>query len=88
MALFKHKLTGVIVQRPAHYATHPVFGRNLELISDKETAVAPKAKETLTVTEPATPPVVEEVQSGAKWDFTAPEELTAPEETIENNEEN
>lgn len=88
MALFKHKVTGAIVERPAHYATHPVFGRNLEPISDKETAAAPKAKETPTVIEPVAEPVIEEVQGGAKWDFTAPEELTAPEETIENNEEN
>lgn len=29
MALFKHKLTGEIVDAPAHYAGHPVLGRNL-----------------------------------------------------------
>lgn len=29
MALFKHKLTGQIVDAPAHYGKHPVLGRNL-----------------------------------------------------------
>jgi hypothetical protein len=29
MALFKHKLTGEIVNAPAHYATNPILGRNL-----------------------------------------------------------
>lgn len=88
MALFKHKVTGAIVERPAHYATHPVFGRNLEPITDKETVAAPKAKETPTVIEPVAAEAVDEVQGGAEWGFEAPEESEAPEETIENNEEN
>lgn len=88
MALFKHKVTGAIVERPAHYATHPVFGRNLEPITDKETVAAPKAKKTPTVIEPVAAEAVVEVQGGAEWDFTAPEEQDAPEQTIENNEEN
>jgi hypothetical protein len=29
MALFKHKLTGEIVNAPAHYASNPILGRNL-----------------------------------------------------------
>lgn len=29
MALFKHKLTGEIVDAPAHYASNPVLGKNL-----------------------------------------------------------
>lgn len=29
MALFKHKLTGEIVDAPAHYASNPILGRNL-----------------------------------------------------------
>lgn len=29
MALFKHKLTGEIVNAPAHYADNPILGRNL-----------------------------------------------------------
>lgn len=27
MSLFKNKLTGKIVERPAHYANHPVFSK-------------------------------------------------------------
>lgn len=83
MALFKHKVTGAIIERPDHYATHPVFGRNLELVSEKETAPAVKAKETPTVIEPV---VTEEIQGGTEGD-PVPEESNAPEETIENNEE-
>lgn len=41
MALFKHKLTGELVERPAHYATHPVLGKNLV---PADSTVAPVAK--------------------------------------------
>jgi hypothetical protein len=42
MALFKHKLTGEIVDAPAHYANNPILGRNLipvdaEVSSKEET---------------------------------------------------
>lgn len=74
MALFKHKTTGAIIERPAHYATHPVFGRNLEPVKDKETAEAPKAK-------PA--PAATKVEGEAVKGFTAPKEPDAPEQTIE-----
>lgn len=43
MALFKHKLTGEIVERPAHYATHPVYGKKLELVNSSTTS-EPKKK--------------------------------------------
>jgi hypothetical protein len=74
LALFKHKKTGAIIERPAHYATHPVFGRNLEPITDKETAEAPKAK-------PA--PAVTKAEGEAVKGVKAPEESNAPEQTIE-----
>jgi hypothetical protein len=78
LALFKHKPTGAIIERPAHYATHPVFGRNLEPITDKETAEAAKAKPVPTATKADA-----KVQGGAEKGLTAPEELKTPEQTIE-----
>lgn len=41
MALFKHKLTGELVERPAHYGSHPVLGKNLVSV---DSTVAPAAK--------------------------------------------
>lgn len=60
MALFKHKLTGEIVERPAHYADHPVFGKKLIPV-DSATPVQPTKKkaeksvvETEVISEPLT----------------------------------
>jgi hypothetical protein len=60
MALFKHKLTGQIVDAPAHYGKHPVLGRNLIPVD----AEIPPAVETKQKTEApaALPPV--EVEKG------------------------
>lgn len=44
MALFKHKLTGELVERPAHYATHPVLGKNLVPADSTATPVAKPSK--------------------------------------------
>jgi hypothetical protein len=41
MALFKHKLTGELIERPAHYSSHPVLGKNLV---PADSTVAPVAK--------------------------------------------
>jgi hypothetical protein len=50
MALFKHKLTGEIVNAPAHYASNPILGRNLipvdaelPLVEKKQKKEAPAA---------------------------------------------
>jgi hypothetical protein len=32
--LFRHKSTGVVASYPEHYATHPVFGPDLELFDN------------------------------------------------------
>jgi hypothetical protein len=32
LAIFINKVTGQTVERPAHYANHPVLGKNLQLI--------------------------------------------------------
>lgn len=60
MALFKHKLTGKIVEYPAHYANHPVFGKRLEPV-DSATPAQPAAQkeepivvETEVISEPLT----------------------------------
>lgn len=44
MALFKHKLTGELVERPAHYASHPVLGKNLVSVDSTVTPVAKPSK--------------------------------------------
>jgi hypothetical protein len=60
MALFKHKLTGKVVEYPAHYANHPVFGKQLILV-DSATQAQPEAQkeepivvETEVISEPLT----------------------------------
>lgn len=60
MSLFKNKLTGKIVERPAHYADHPVFGKKFVPV-DSATPTQPKKKkaekivvETEVVLEPLT----------------------------------
>lgn len=83
MALFKHKVSGAIIERPAHYATHPVFGRNLEPITDKETAEAPKAKSAPAATKSDATSAAGKVHGVAGKGSTAPEESDAPEQTIE-----
>jgi hypothetical protein len=46
MSLFKNKLTGKIVERPAHYANHPVFGKKFTPVdSATPTQPAPLAEE-------------------------------------------
>lgn len=40
---FKSKSTGVIARYPAHYATHPVFGDDLELYVPGEETEEDKA---------------------------------------------
>lgn len=46
MALFKHKISGQIIDRPAHYADHPILGKNLlPLDSPVKPAKARKAVE-------------------------------------------
>jgi hypothetical protein len=94
MALFKHKLTGEIVSRPAHYADHKVLGKNLELISLEETEVevaAPaKKRSTKKATEyiPFAPDGDGDglVQDGTEWERPVGVEIPQ-EENIENNEE-
>jgi hypothetical protein len=51
MALFKHKLTGKIVEYPAHYANHPIFGKRLEPVDSATPAQPEPKKEESTVVE-------------------------------------
>jgi hypothetical protein len=44
MALFKHKLTGEIIDAPAHYALNPVLGKNLIPV-DAEAPAKPEKKQ-------------------------------------------
>jgi hypothetical protein len=60
MALFKHKLTGKVVEYPAHYANHPVFGKKLIPV-DSATPAQPEPQkeesivvETEVISEPLT----------------------------------
>ena len=70
MALFKHKLTGELVERPAHYASHPVLGKNLVSVDSTATTfvrpfpAAPKmAVEAEPIPEPLTSAAEPEVES-------------------------
>lgn len=81
MALFLHKVTGEIVERPAHYATHPTFGKKLELITSAEEVPAKKRAPKKPIF--FTPAVEAEETVGVE----ITEEPNAPEEQTENNEE-
>lgn len=94
MALFKHKVTGELVSRPAHYADHKVLGKNLELVSEEETKVevaAPEKKRSAKKTTEYIPAAVDAdgdglVQEGTEWEREVGVEIPQ-EEIIENNEE-
>jgi hypothetical protein len=78
MALFKHKLTGKIVEYPAHYANHPVFGKRLEPVDSATPAQPAVQKEEPTVVE--TEVISEPLTSAAETEFA--EEI---EVNLENN---
>lgn len=40
MAIFLNKVTGQTIERPAHYANHPVLGKDLQLV-EGDVAKAP-----------------------------------------------
>lgn len=94
MALFRHKVTGELVSRPAHYADHKVLGKNLELVSLEETEVevAAPAKKRSTKKATAYIPFAEDgdgddlVQDGTEWERPVGVEIPQ-EEIIDNNEE-
>lgn len=95
MALFRHKVTGELVSRPAHYADHRVLGKNLELVTDEATeveAVAPVKKRSTKKATEYIPAAVDAdgdglVQEGTEWEREVGVEIPQ-EEIIENNEEN
>jgi hypothetical protein len=69
MALFKHKLTGEIIERPAHYANHPVFGKKLIPVNSATPIEAQQSKtEPTVVVEPEVTP--EPLTSAAEPEFT------------------
>lgn len=94
MALFRHKVTGELVSRPAHYADHKVLGKNLELIPEEgiEIEVAAPAKKRSTKKATEYIPAAEDadgdglVQDGTEWEREVGVEIPQ-EEIIENNEE-
>ncbi len=94
MALFRHKVTGELVSRPAHYADHKVLGKNLELVSTEEAQieVAAPAKKRSTKKTAEYIPAAEDadgdglVQDGTEWEREVGVEIPQ-EEIIENNEE-
>ena len=61
MALFKHKLTGEIIDAPAHYALNPVLGKNLIPV-DAEVPSKPEKKQKKEA--PVALPVVVEAEEG------------------------
>jgi len=70
MALFKHKLTGELVERPAHYGSHPVLGKNLVPVDSAVTPVAKPSKvafeksvEVESIPEPLTSAAEPEIES-------------------------
>jgi hypothetical protein len=94
MALFRHKVTGELVSRPAHYADHRVLGKNLELVSDEgtQTEVAAPAKKRSTKKATEYVPFALDgdgdglVQEGTEWEREVGVEIPQ-EEIIDNNEE-
>lgn len=48
---FRHKSTGKIDKLPAHYAHHPVFGKNLEPVDGPDDYCAPCGQQPVTDTE-------------------------------------
>ena len=100
MALFRHKVSGELVERPAHYADHPVLGRNLELVEGDVTPAPETSSKKKTSTKKTTAyvPFAEDgdgdglVQDGTEWERPVgveipQEQIDAPEEETENNEE-
>ena len=61
MALFKHKLTGEIIDAPAHYALNPVLGKNLIPV---DAEVLPKAEKKRKKEAPVAIPVEVEAEEG------------------------
>lgn len=101
MALFRHKVSGELVSRPAHYINHPVLGRNLELVEGENNPTPvtsskkkSSAKKTIGYVADATDGDGDGlVQDGTEWERPVGVEIPqepeeAPEENIENNEEN
>lgn len=95
MALFRHKVTGELVSRPAHYADHKVLGKNLELVSDEgtqnEVAAPAKKRSTKKATE-YIPFALDGdgdglVQEGTEWEREVGVEIPQ-EEIIDNKEMN
>lgn len=94
MALFKHKVTGELVSRPAHYANHEILGKNLELVSEDGTNIevaatekkrsAKKTAEYIPAAEDADGDGL--VQDGTEWEREVGVEIPQ-EEIIDNNEE-
>ena len=97
MALFIHKVSGEIVDRPAHYADHPVLGKNLTLITEE--AKAPEVKESSSKKKGSAKKTTDYipfavdgdgdglVQDGTEWERPVGVEFPQ-EENIDNNEEN
>jgi hypothetical protein len=81
LAIFLNKVTGQTVERPAHYAKHPVLGKNLQLI-EGDVAKAPVFVPEVRVAQTPVEPVIEiEVQQEIVLAEEAPAE--APETSIE-----
>lgn len=93
MALAKHKLTGNIVDVPAHYIGHPSLGKNLIAV-DAEVQAAPKKENKKKPAEYVLAAVDADgdgiVQDGTIWERpvgTEIEEQPAPENNIKENDE-
>jgi hypothetical protein len=94
MALFKHKVTGELVSRPAHYADHEILGKNLELVTEEGTELEVEAsakKRSAKKTAEYIPDAQDAdgdglVQDGSEWEREVGVEIPQ-EEIIDNNEE-
>lgn len=75
-----NKVTGELVELPAHYAKHPVMGKDLQLIDGEKVEVI--VPQPVVVAPKPVEPVVEIVIQEIVLDGEA-EEAEAPETTIE-----
>lgn len=85
--LFKHRITGIIVDRPAHYNGHPIIGLNL--IPLEEVPVPQENEKKKSKNKGYKPDAIDGDKDGLVQDGTAFERLSeTPTENIDNEELN
>lgn len=84
--LFKHRITGIIVDRPAHYNGHPIIGKNL--IPLEEVPVPVEAEKRKGKTKGYKPEATDGDKDGLVQDGTLFERLAETTQPIDNEELN